>query len=546
MPEPRKPKIIFVTGGVMSGLGKGVTSSSIAKLLQHTGLKVTCAKIDPYLNVDAGTMNPLIHGEVFVTDDGGETDMDLGTYERFLDQNLSSDHNITTGQIYLEVITRERKGDFLGGCVQIIPNITDTIKKKIIDLANKSKVDVLIVECGGTVGDIEGLPFLESFRHIRNQEGLHNTLFVHVTLAPTLDAVGEQKTKPTQHSVQELRRIGIQPDILVIRSQTSLLQESKEKISLFANIPVSNVISNKDAKSIYAVPQILESEGIVDPICEHLNLGVRNLRWDSWPKISMSFLKPIDEVAVVMVGKYVSLADSYVSVNEALEHAAAEKGFTSRVDWVDAEKFEKRASTTRLLSKYDAMIIPGGFGARGSEGKMVAANFARKNGMPYLGLCFGFQLAIVSFARYACNLSEANSSELESKTPHPVIDLLPEQKGIKNMGATMRLGGIDVDIVEDTLAYKLYNSSQIRERHRHRYEFNQKYIDQFRTNGMIFSGSSDNGKRMEILEIPSHPFFVAVQYHPEFLSRPGFPEPVFRGLVSAAMNRRKSRIHRSS
>ena len=546
MPEPRKPKIIFVTGGVMSGLGKGVTSSSIAKILQHTGLKVTCVKVDPYLNVDAGTMNPLIHGEVFVTDDGGETDMDLGTYERFLDQNLSSGHNITTGQIYLEVIKSERKGDFLGRCVQIIPNITDAIKKKIINLSNITKVDVLIVECGGTVGDIEGLPFLESFRQIRIQEGIHNTLFVHVTLAPVLDAVGEQKTKPTQHTVQELRRIGIQPDILVVRSQAPLLPESKEKISLFSNVPVCNVISNTDAKSIYAVPQILESEGIVYPICEHLNLGVRNLSWDSWQKIAVSFLKSSGEISVVMVGKYVSLADSYVSVNEALEHAAAKKGFKSRVDWIDAEKFKNNANSTSFLSKYDAMIIPGGFGVRGSEGKMIAADFARENNIPYLGLCFGFQLAIVSFARFACGLSGANSSELESNSPHPVIDLLPEQKRIKNMGATMRLGGIDVNIVEDTLAHRLYDSSQIRERHRHRYEFNQKYTDIFRENGMIFSGSSDNGKRMEILEIPSHPFFVAVQYHPEFLSRPGFPEPVFEGLVSAAIDRHNSKIQRDS
>ncbi len=538
MPDPNKQKIIFVTGGVMSGLGKGVTASSIAKLLQYTGLKVTCAKIDPYLNVDAGTMNPLIHGEVFVTEDGGETDMDLGTYERFLNQNLSSQHNITTGQIYLEVINRERKGDYLGRCVQIIPNITDTIKNKILSLAKNTRVDVLIVECGGTVGDIEGLPFLESFRQLRLQMGLHNTLFVHVTLAPMLDVVGEQKTKPTQHSVQELRRIGIQPDILVVRSKTPLLSETKAKISLFANLPIENVISNHDSKSIYNVPQILESEGIIDPICDHLNLGVRNLVWGSWPNIVHSYIESARKLSVAMVGKYVSLADSYVSVNEALGHAAAEKGFSCKVDWVDAEKFENDPASMNSLSKYDAMIIPGGFGERGSEGKMAAANFSRENGIPYLGLCFGFQLAIVSFARYACNLDDANSLELDENTNHPVIDIIPEQKDIKNKGATMRLGGIDIDITENTIAHRIYNSSKIRERHRHRYEFNQNYTKIFNENGMVFSGSSDNGKRMEILEIPSHPFYVAVQYHPEFLSRPGSPEPVFRELISMAIKKK--------
>ncbi len=525
----------------MSGLGKGVTTGSVAKLLQLTGLKVTCAKIDPYLNVDAGTMNPLIHGEVFVTDDGGETDMDLGTYERFLDQNLSSMHNITTGQIYQEVIKKERRGDYLGRCVQIIPNITDTIKSKIRRLAKKSGTDILIVECGGTVGDIEGLPFLEAFRQMRLQEGVDNTLFIHVTLAPMLDPVGEQKTKPTQHSVQELRRIGIQPDILVVRSRSRITKEPKEKISLFANVPLKNVISNPDVKSIYMVPQILQSEGVVEPICEHLHLGDRKVVWDSWPTIASSFTETSGELNIAMVGKYVALADSYVSVNEALAHAAAEMGFGVRVDWVDAERFEA-VPDLKLLSQYDAVIIPGGFGKRGSEGKVVAANFARVNGIPYLGLCFGFQLAIVSFARYACDLSGANSTELEPDTLHPVIDILPEQKDVEDMGATMRLGGLDVDLVEGTLAYSLYSQSPIRERHRHRYEFNQKYREIFEEKGMVFSGSSDNGRRIEVLEIPSHPFYLAVQYHPEFISRPGAPEPVFRSFISAAIDKRKAKV----
>ncbi len=536
MPNPARSKYIFVTGGVMSGLGKGVTTASIAKLLQHTGLKVTCAKIDPYLNVDAGTMNPLIHGEVFVTDDGGETDMDLGTYERFLDQNLSSAHNITTGQIYLEVIKKERKGYYLGRCVQIIPHITDAIKARIKQLSRASKADILIVECGGTVGDIESLPFLEAFRQMRIQDGLHNTLFIHVTLAPMLEPVGELKTKPTQHSVQELRRIGIQPDMLIVRSKTKLTKESKEKISLFANVPLSNVAANPDSRSIYSVPEVLKDEGVVYSICEHLQLRNKEVRWDSWPKIAKSFINTAKYLDIAMVGKYVSLSDSYVSVNEALVHAAAEMCFGVHVDWVDAEKFETDPNSP-VLSKYDAVIVPGGFGKRGSEGKIIAANFARIYGIPYLGLCFGFQLAIVSFARHACNLIDANSTELEAGTNHPVIDILPEQKEVKDMGASMRLGGLEVDLVENTLIHTLYGRSPIRQRHRHRYEFNQKYKAIFEENGMVLSGSSDGGKRIEVVEISAHPFYLAVQYHPEFISRPGSPEPVFKSFISAAIDR---------
>ncbi len=546
VPDPKQAKFIFVTGGVMSGLGKGVTSASIAKLLQNTGLKVSCVKVDPYLNVDAGTMNPLIHGEVFVTDDGGETDMDIGTYERFLNQNLSRSHNITTGQIYLEVINRERKGDYLGRCVQIIPNITDAIKRSIRKLAQKTEVDVLLVECGGTVGDIESLPFLEAFRQMRLQDGLENTLFVHVTLAPMLDMVGEQKTKPTQHSVQELRRIGIQPDVLVVRAHMPLTKESKDKISLFANVPLKNVVSNPDVKTIYMVPQVLASEGILQPVCEHLRLGERQITWDSWKKVVDSLMNTSRDLNVAMVGKYVALADSYVSVNEALSHAAADQGLRARVDWVEAEKFEANPESVSLLSKYDAIIIPGGFGKRGSEGKVAAANHARLNNIPYLGLCFGFQLALVSFARHACGLKGANSTELEPDTPHPVIDLLPEQKGIQDMGATMRLGGINIDLMESSVAKRLYGQSAIRERHRHRFEFNQKYREKFEAQGMVFSGSSDHGRRIEVLEIPSHPYYVAVQYHPEFLSRPGVPEPVFRGLISAAVEKYQARIPASA
>ncbi len=533
------PKYIFVTGGVLSGIGKGVTTASIAKLLQLAGYKVTCAKIDPYLNVDAGTMNPIIHGEVFVTDDGGETDMDLGTYERFLDQNLTRDHNITTGQIYLSVIQRERQGEFLGKCVQIIPNVTDEIKKRIRRLAHDTRSTVLVVECGGTVGDIEGLPFLEAFRQMRMEEGARNAVFIHVTLAPILETVGEQKTKPTQHSVQELRRIGIQPDIIIVRSEKRLNQASKEKISLFTSVDVQSVVSNPDSDSVYEVPEILAEEGILQVITTKMKLRRRDLKWGSWSRIARSFSNSKEYVTIAMVGKYVSLADSYVSVNHALVHAGAALGAKVQVDLVDAEEFEHRATSLNILKKYNGILVPQGFGKRGSEGKIFAANFARENGIPYLGLCFGFQLAAVSFARFVCGLQNANSTEIDPDTPYPVIDLLPEQRTVREIGATMRLGGHDISITPNTLAHKLYGKMVIRERHRHRYELNQQFRSQMEKKGMIFSAYSDQGKRAEILEIPNHQFYVATQFHPEFVSRPGAPEQVYRGFVAGALARRK-------
>jgi len=533
------PKYIFVTGGVLSGLGKGVTTASIARLLQLAGYRVTCAKIDPYLNVDAGTMNPIIHGEVFVTDDGGETDMDLGTYERFLDQNLTRDHNITTGQIYLSVIQRERQGEFLGKCVQIIPNVTDEIKKRIRRLAHSTRSTVLVVECGGTVGDIEGLPFLEAFRQMRMEEGAHNALFIHVTLAPILETVGEQKTKPTQHSVQELRRIGIQPDIIIVRSEKRLNQTSKEKISLFTSVDVQSVVSNPDSDSVYEVPEILAEEGIVRVITTKMKLRRRDLKWGSWSRIARAFSNSKEYVTIAMVGKYVSLADSYVSVNHALAHAGAALGAKVQVDWVDAEEFEHRATSLNILKKYDGILVPGGFGKRGSEGKIFAANFARENGIPYLGLCFGFQLAAVSFARFVCGLQNSNSTEIDPDTPYPVIDLLPEQRSVKESGATMRLGGHDISITPNTLAHKLYGKMVIRERHRHRYELNQQFRSLMEKKGMVFSAYSDQGKRAEVLEIPNHQFYVATQFHPEFVSRPGAPEPAYRGFVAGTLARRK-------
>lgn len=535
----QRPKYIFITGGVMSGLGKGIISGSIAKLLQLYGLKVTCIKIDPYINVDAGTMNPIMHGEVFVTDDGGETDMDLGTYERFLDRNLSKEHNITTGLVYQEVIQAERKGDFLGRCVQIIPHVTDEIKERIRQVGVKSDIDILLVECGGTVGDIEGLPFLEALRQMRLEEGTSNSLFIHLTLAPVLDPVGEEKTKPTQHSVQELRRIGIQPDIIVVRSKRRLSDESKRKISMFSSVDVNSVISDPDAESIYSVPETLYSEGILNAICEKLKLPDRQINLDNWTKVSNSFVTPKDEIKIAMVGKYVSLADSYVSVNEALRHAAAAHNTKARLTWIESEDFERNPVSLKMLDEYHGILIPGGFGKRGSEGKILAANYARERHIPYLGLCFGFQLAVVSFARHVCSLEGANSTELNPTTEHPVIDLLPTQKGLANLGATMRLGGHDIDVLEGSVAHELYGSRKIRQRHRHRYELTQNYLEILEKKGLRFSGFSDGKLRAEILEIPSHPFYLATQYHPEFLSRPNRPEPVFNAFIGSAIQRKR-------
>ena len=435
------PKYIFVTGGVMSGLGKGVTTASIAKLLQLNGFRVTCMKVDPYLNFDAGTMNPIAHGEVFVTDDGGETDMDIGTYERFLNQNLTKENNITTGQVYRKIIEDERHGKFLGKCVQIIPHVTDEIKRKIRELGEKSRVNVLLVECGGTVGDIESLPFLEAFRQMRLEDGAANALFVHVTLAPQLDVVGEMKTKPTQHSVQELRRIGIQPDMVVVRGTTSLPKEAREKIALFTSVPSESVVSNPDADSIYIVPAVLESVGILGPVLSHLRIRSKRNDINKWNQIAERFVNAKRTVSVSLVGKYATLADSYVSVNQALLHAGASLGAKVEIRWIEAEEFEVDRSRVKVLDTTDGVVLPQGYGKRGTEGKIDTANYARENGIPFLGLCFGFQLATVSFARNVLGLKGANSTEIDPSTPEPVIDLLPEQRSVRDLGGTMRLGG---------------------------------------------------------------------------------------------------------
>ena len=527
-------KFIFVTGGVMSGLGKGVTTSSIAKLLQLADQKVSCVKIDPYLNYDAGTMNPVAHGEVFVTDDGGECDMDIGNYERFLNQNIPKSHNITTAQVYSSVIEAERKGEYLGACVQIIPHVTDEIKNRIRKIAEDEKLDFLIVECGGTVGDIESLPFLEALRQMRVEDGPQNVIFVHVTLAPSLDVVGEQKTKPTQHSAQELRRIGIQPDFLAVRCTMPLEEKTKKKIALFTNVTVNDVLSCHDVKSIFQVPQILYDQGILDSIFkkfEKVGMVNASANWDKWNAIAESMINHEDhQVKIAMVGKYVTLPDSYVSVNHALKHAGAKQGKSVKIDWIDSETI----TDYNILSKYDGILVPGGFGDRGVEGMINTANYARENNIPYLGICFGFQLAAISFAKNVLKLEDANSTELKKDAKNPVVDLLPEQKEISDMGGTLRLGANDVIIKQNTVAHKIYNADKISKRHRHRYEINEKYIPEFEKNGLIFSADSDNGKRMEILEIPSHKFYLGVQFHPEFNSRPGYPEEAFDSFVKAA------------
>jgi CTP synthase len=523
-----------VTGGVMSGLGKGVVTSSIAKLLQLSNQKVSCVKIDPYLNYDAGTMNPIAHGEVFVTDDGGECDMDIGNYERFLNQNIPKTHNITTAQIYSAVIEAERRGEYLGACVQIIPHVTDEIKRRIRAIAQAENLDVLVVECGGTVGDIESLPFLEALRQMRLEDGPHNVIFVHVTLTPSLDVVGEQKTKPTQHSVQELRRIGIQPDLIAARCSTPLHESTKKKISLFTNVTVRDVYSCHDVKSIFMVPQILYDQGIVDNIFTKFGrVGLLNTsaNWDKWNAIVNSLERGNGEVKIAMVGKYVTLADSYVSVNHALKHAGAKLGKTVSIDWIDSETIN---GGIERLSKYNGVIVPGGFGVRGADGIIEAANYAREKNIPYLGICFGFQLAAVAFGRHVCNFKDANSTELDPNTTNPVVDLLPEQKTVSNMGGSLRLGAHEILVKTNTLAYKTYNANKVMRRHRHRYEINKKYLDIFEKNGMIFSAESDNTKRMEMLEIPSHKFYLGVQFHPEFNSRPGFPEESFEAFVRSA------------
>ncbi|WP_324735910.1 CTP synthase (glutamine hydrolyzing) [Thermococcus sp. SY098] len=528
-------KFIFVTGGVVSGLGKGITSASIGLLMKARGFKTTNIKIDPYLNYDAGTMNPYQHGEVFVLDDGGEVDLDLGNYERFLDTNLTFDHNITTGKVYSAVIEKERRGDYLGATVQVIPHITNEIKERIRRIARD--YDVVIIEIGGTVGDIESMPFLEAARQMQLEEGRENVAFVHVTYVPKLKVVGEQKTKPTQHSVKELRSLGIQPDAIVARSEDPLEEGARKKISLFTNVPEEAVISAYDVEDTYEVPLLLEREGLGKYLVKRLGLENREPELKAWEKMVAKYKSLKDSVEIAIVGKYVKLKDSYLSIIEALKHSSVANEVKVKIRWIEAEDVEKYG--VGLLEGVDGIIVPGGFGARGTEGKMMAIRYARENNIPFLGICFGFQLTVVEFARNVLGLKGAHSTEIDPNTPYPVVDLLPEQRGIDKLGGTMRLGAYPVKIKPNTLAHKVYGTELVYERHRHRWEVNPDYIEEFERAGLIFSGiSGDDKRRMEILELPGHRYFIATQFHPEFKSRPMKPAPVFRGLVKAAKEKK--------
>jgi CTP synthase len=525
-------KYIIVTGGVLSGLGKGITTSSIGRLLISRGFKVTAIKIDPYLNCDAGTMNPYQHGEVFVLEDGSEVDLDLGSYERFLEVNLTSAHNITTGKIYKAVIEKERKGEYLGQTVQIIPHITNEIKEELKKVAQESNVDIVLVELGGTVGDIESMPFLEAVRQLRREVGgEENCVFVHTTLVPVVGPVGEQKSKPTQHSVRELRALGIQPDLIVGRARKELDYETKRKISLFCDVPLEAVISIPDTETIYKIPLDLEKQNLTDYLLKKLGLQEKKKNLEEWERLTARILKPSSEIELAIVGKYVHLKDSYISYTETLSHCLAQTGIKSNTNWIEAEELEKEG--VAKLEGAHAIIVPGGFGERGTEGKNLAIKYAREKKIPFLGICFGFQLAVIEYARNVLELKDANSTEFK-KSAHPVIDILPSQRKIKELGGTMRLGSHPIIIEKHSLAFSLYRKQKIYERHRHRYEVNPKYIERFKRAGLIFSGKSQDRKRMEILELKEHPYFIASQFHPEFKSRLTAPAPLFLGLVKAA------------
>ena len=529
-------KYIFVTGGVVSSLGKGISASSIGRLLKSRGLNISMQKIDPYINVDAGTMNPYQHGEVFVTEDGAETDLDLGHYERFIDTNLSSNNNMTTGKIYSSVISKERRGDFLGATVQVIPHITDEIKSTIKNISEnkKEKVDIVIVEIGGTVGDIESLPFLEAIRQFRNDIGKENVLYVHVTFVPYLKAAKELKSKPTQHSVRELREIGIQPDIVICRCQSKLSQEVKNKISLFCDIKNEAIIEAINVKSIYEVPIVFEDQKLGDLIIKLLNLKCQGPDLQNWKNMVDKIYHPKREVNIGVVGKYISLKDAYISITEALLHGGIDNDCKVKVKRIDSDEMKKH-SPKDLFKDINGILIPGGFGKRGIEGKIETVKYAREDKIPFLGICLGMQCAVIELARNVMNLEEANSSEFDPKTPFPVIDLLLEQKKIKIKGGTMRLGAYSCKLEKDSLAFKIFNQEMIYERHRHRYEFNNSYKNDFSKHGIRFSGFNQDLNLVEIVELPNHPWFIGVQFHPEFKSRPNRAHPLFREFIKAAI-----------
>ena len=536
MPDSQPTRFIFVTGGVVSALGKGIASASIGRLLVSRGKTVTLQKFDPYINVDPGTMSPFQHGEVFVTEDGAEADLDLGHYERFTDTNTTRGSNVTQGAIYNAVIRRERRGDYLGGTVQVIPHVTDEIKDRIRLVAESQAVDFVITEIGGTVGDIESLPFLEALRQFQTEHGSERCMFIHLTLVPFLGHAGELKTKPTQHSVQELRRIGIQPDMVVCRSEEPLERDIRSKIALFANLPVDRVVSARDVDSIYKVPLYFRAEGVDDEVLSHFGLETDPPDLSDWEALVKRYDSAATPVRIGMVGKYTQLNDAYLSVIEALHHGGAHHGGKIEIKWVDSERLEP-ASLADELEGLDGILVPGGFGVRGVEGKILAARYARERGVPYLGICLGMQVAVAEFARHVAGMDGANSTEFDPETPFPVIDLLPEQKEVRDMGGTMRLGADPVKLHEGTRAREIYGEAVIYERHRHRYEVNNHLRRRLEQEGLVCSGTSPDDRLVEIIELTGHPFYVASQFHPEFKSRPLKPQPLFRDFVGAAAER---------
>lgn len=535
-------KYIFVTGGVVSGLGKGITAASLGRLLKARGLKVTAQKLDPYLNVDPGTMNPVQHGEVFVTDDGAETDLDLGHYERFIDASLNQNSNLTSGRVYWKVITDERKGIYGGQTIQIIPHVTNEIKRTILNNAEVTGADICLVEIGGTVGDIESQPFVEAIRQFAVDVGRENCLFIHVTLVPYLAASDELKSKPTQHSVKEMLSLGIHPDIIVCRTEHPLTDEIRRKIALFCNVDKECVIENNNCDILYAVPMMLKEQKMDEVVLKKLGIEDTGAHLKDWEHMLYALRNPKQTVKIAMVGKYVELHDSYISVNEALKHGGIETRSAVDIHWIDSESLEgENVNLDEILGDMDGILVPGGFGSRGIEGKILACNYARTHSIPYLGICLGMQIAIIEFARNVLGYKDANSAEINPDTPYPVIDILPEQKEVTDMGGTMRLGQYPCVLNPEAKAFALYGETMIYERHRHRYEVNNDYRDALQKGGMIFAGTSPDNHIVEMIEIPDHPWFTAGQFHPEFKSRPNKPHPLFRGFVTAAAERMKNK-----
>ena len=534
-------KYVFITGGVVSSLGKGITAASLGRLLKCRGLKVVIQKFDPYINVDPGTMNPYQHGEVFVTDDGAETDLDLGHYERFIDENLSQNSNVTTGRVYQTVIERERSGGYLGGTVQVIPHITNEIKGRILKASQDKSVDVIITEIGGTVGDIESQPFLEAIRQIKYEVGVRNSLYIHVTLVPYLAASGEIKTKPTQHSVKELLGLGIQPDIIVCRTENPIPKEQKDKIALFCNVLPENIIENRDVPTLYEVPLALHKEGLDSQVCKLLNMELPQPDLTEWTEMVDRHKYPKQEVCIALAGKYIGLHDAYLSVAEALTHGGIAHSTRVKIKWLATDEIT-RENVKEIFSDVDGILIPGGFGSRGIEGKIEIVRYARENNVPFLGICLGMQMAVIEYARNVLNLRGAHTTEVDPSTPYPVIDLMPDQANLDKMGGTMRLGQCRCEIIDkNSNTYKAYQADEISERHRHRYEFNNNFKEQLASAGMTAAGVNPERNLVEIVEIASHPWFVGVQFHPEFKSRPNRPHPLFSDLVGAAIEYKNSK-----